>query len=88
MRLPVRLAWFRKNPKTEEKVYGEENLCGGRRLRILYPAIGRWPIPFDPVVVLSIYACLPLLIVAYDIRSRRRIHRSAAIAYAMIVAKL
>jgi hypothetical protein len=56
-------------------------------MAILGPAIGRWPIPFNPVVVLSIYACLPLLVVAYDIWSRRLIHRSTAIAYAMIVAK-
>jgi len=56
-------------------------------MAILGPAIARWPIPFNPVVILSIYVCLPLLVVAYDLWSRRRVHRSTAIAYAMIIAK-
>lgn len=55
-------------------------------MAILGPAIGRWPIPFSPLAILSIYVGLPLLVVAYDLWSRRRIHRSTAIAYAMIVA--
>jgi hypothetical protein len=55
-------------------------------MAILGPAIGRWPIPFSPLVILGIYVGLPLLVVAYDLWSRRSIHRSTAIAYAMIVA--
>jgi hypothetical protein len=55
-------------------------------MAILGPAIGRWPIPFSPPVILGIYVGLPLLVVAYDLWSRGSIHRSTAIAYAMIVA--
>src|SRR5277367_863126 len=51
---------------------------------MLGPAIDRWPIPHTPLDAVLVQLGLPLLIVAYDLWSRRRIHRSTAIAYAMI----
>jgi hypothetical protein len=53
-------------------------------MAILGPAIDRWPIPHGVLFTLGVYFCLPLLVVAYDLWSRRRIYRSTAIAYAMI----
>lgn len=53
-------------------------------MAILGPAIDRWPIPHGVLFTLGVYFCLPLLVVAYDLWSRRRIHRCTAIAYAMI----
>ena len=57
-------------------------------MAILGPAIARWPIPFNPLGIICIQLALPLLIVLYDLWSRRRIHRSTTIAYAIIVAGL
>ena len=55
---------------------------------MLGPAIARWPIPFSPLGTICIQLGLPLLIVLYDLWSSRRIHRSTAIAYAMILISL
>jgi hypothetical protein len=52
---------------------------------MLSPAIDRSPIPHTPLDAVCVQLALPLLIVAYDLWSRRRVHRSTAIAYAMIV---
>jgi hypothetical protein len=57
-------------------------------IAMLGPAIDRWPIPHTPLDAVFVQLGLPLLIVAYDLWSRRRIHRSTAIAYAMIVGGL
>jgi hypothetical protein len=57
-------------------------------MAMLGPAIARWPIPFSPVAIICIQLALPLLVVIYDLWSRRRIHRSTTIAYAMIVVGL
>jgi hypothetical protein len=53
-------------------------------MALLGPAIDRWPIPHGVLFTLGVYFCLPLLVVAYDLWSHRRIHRSTAVAYAMI----
>jgi hypothetical protein len=57
-------------------------------MAMLGPAIARWPIPFSPLATIGIQLALPLLVVIYDLWSRRRIHRSTTIAYAMIVVGL
>jgi hypothetical protein len=57
-------------------------------MAMLGPAIARWPIPFSPLATVCIQLALPLLVVIYDLWSRRRIHRSTTIAYAMIVVGL
>jgi hypothetical protein len=57
-------------------------------MAILGPAIARWPIPFNALGILCIQLAPPLLIVLYDFWSSRRIHRSTAIAYALIVVGL
>jgi hypothetical protein len=53
-------------------------------MAMLGPAIDRLPLPFGLIGTIVIYVGLPLLVVAYDLWSRRRIHRSTAMAYAMI----
>jgi hypothetical protein len=51
------------------------------------PAIDRWPWPDSmPLGTIVVYLLLPLFIVAYDLWSRRRVHRSTAIAYALMAA--
>jgi len=55
-------------------------------MAILGPAIDRWPIRHSIPGTLVVYLGLPLLVVAYDLWTSRRVHRSTAIAYAMIVA--
>jgi hypothetical protein len=57
-------------------------------MAMLGPAIARWPIPFSPLGTIGIQLGLPLLVVIYDLWSRRRIHRSTTIAYTMIVVGL
>jgi hypothetical protein len=57
-------------------------------MAILGPAIARWPIPFNPLGIISIQLALPLLVVLYDLWSSRRVHRITTIAYAMIVVGL
>ncbi|HTQ62682.1 MAG TPA: hypothetical protein VMI32_20820 [Candidatus Solibacter sp.] len=57
-------------------------------LAIMGPAIDRWPIPHTIVGTLAIILGLPLLVVAYDLWSSRRVHRSTAVAYAMIAAAI
>ena len=51
---------------------------------LLGPAINRWPLPLSPFVSICILLSLPLLVVAYDLWSRRRIHRSTAIGYTIM----
>jgi hypothetical protein len=57
-------------------------------LAITGPAINRWPFP--PALripgTIAVYAALPLLVVAYDLWSTRRVQRSTAIASALIIA--
>jgi hypothetical protein len=53
-------------------------------MAIMGPAIDRWPIPHTILGTLAIILGLPLLVVAYDLWSSRRVHRSTAVAYAMI----
>jgi MFS superfamily sulfate permease-like transporter len=55
-------------------------------MAILGPAIDRWPIPHTILGTLAIILGLPLLVVAYDLWSTRRVHRSTAVAFAMIAA--
>ncbi len=57
-------------------------------LAMLGPAIDRWPIPHTPLGTIGVQLALPLLVVAYDLWSRRRVHRSTAIAYATILIAL
>ena len=57
-------------------------------MAMLGPAIARLPVPFDPLVIFGIQLALPLLVVLYDLWSRRRVHRSTAIAYVIVVAGL
>lgn len=57
-------------------------------IAMLGPAIDRWPIPHTPLGAVCVQLALPLLVVGYDLWSRRRIDRSTGIAYAMIVAGL
>jgi hypothetical protein len=55
---------------------------------LLGPAINRWPLPLSPFVSICILLSLPLLVVAYDLWSRRRIHRSTGIGYTIIAVGL
>jgi hypothetical protein len=55
-------------------------------MSILGPAIDRWE--FGINVTLAVILALPMLIVVYDLWSRRRVHRSTVIGYAMIVAAI
>lgn len=57
-------------------------------MAILGPAIARWPIPFNPLGIICIQLALPLFVVLYDLWSSRRLHRSTATAYAVIVVGL
>jgi hypothetical protein len=54
-------------------------------MAILGPAIDRWG--FGINVTLAVIA-LPMLIVVYDLWSRRRVLRATAIGYAMIAAAI
>jgi hypothetical protein len=53
-------------------------------MAMLGPAVDRWPIPHTIPGTLAILLGLPLLVVVYDLWSLRRVHRSTAVAYAMI----
>jgi hypothetical protein len=56
-------------------------------MAILGPAINRWPFP-DAVrlpATIVLYLGLPLLVVAYDIWSVRRVYRATAIATSLII---
>jgi hypothetical protein len=70
------------------------NAASHKRLMIigtcamLGPVIDRWPIPHTPLGAVCVQLALPLLVVAYDLWSRRRVDRSTAIAYAMTVVGL
>jgi hypothetical protein len=55
-------------------------------MAILGPAIDRWG--FGINVTLAVILALPMLIVVYDLWSRRRILRATAIGYAMIAAAI
>jgi hypothetical protein len=55
-------------------------------MAMLGPAIDRWPIPHTILGTLAFILGLPLLVVAYDLWSTRRVHRSTAVAFAMIAA--
>ena len=55
-------------------------------MAIIGPAISRWG--FGLIVTLVLGLAPPLLIVLYDLWSLRRVHRSTAIGYAMIVAMI
>jgi len=57
-------------------------------MAILGPAIARWPIPFNPLVIIGTQLALPLLVVLYDLYSSRRVHRSTMVAYAIMVVGL
>jgi hypothetical protein len=55
-------------------------------MAMLGPAINRWPFP-DAIRLsgtIALYLVPPLLIVVYDLWTRRRVHRTTAIAYALI----
>jgi hypothetical protein len=56
-------------------------------IAIVGPAINRWPFPQEIRLpaTMAVYSLLPLLVVAYDLWSRRRIHRSTAIATTLIL---
>jgi hypothetical protein len=54
-------------------------------MAMLGPAIDRWPIPHGALGTLVAILSIPLLVVAYDLWSSRRVHRSTAVAYTMIV---
>ncbi|MBB6145880.1 hypothetical protein HNQ77_003850 [Silvibacterium bohemicum] len=56
-------------------------------MAIMGPAINRWPFPPDLRMpgTIGVYAVLPLLVIAYDLWSLRRIHRDTAIASAIII---
>jgi hypothetical protein len=51
---------------------------------ILGPAIDRWPVSHTLGMTIAAIFALPLLVVAYDLWSMRRIHRITAIAFTMI----
>lgn len=56
-------------------------------IAIAGPAINRWPFPAEIRLpaTMAVYSILPLLVLGYDLWSRRRIHRSTAIATTLIV---
>jgi uncharacterized membrane protein YozB (DUF420 family) len=77
----VLIGWgllMRRNP-----VYHKRLMIPGT-MAILGPAIDRWPIPHTIVGTLAIILGLPLLVIAYDLWSRRRVHRSTAVGSIMI----
>jgi hypothetical protein len=55
-------------------------------MAMIGPAINRWPFPASIRIpgTIAVYVALPLLIVLYDLWSRRRIHRCTLISYALI----
>jgi hypothetical protein len=57
-------------------------------MAMLGPAINRWPFPdgMRLPATIGMYVAIPLLLVAYDLWSRRRIHRTTAIGYALMAA--
>jgi hypothetical protein len=57
-------------------------------MAMLGPAIDRWPIPHTIPGTIAAVLGIPLLVVVYDLWSTRRVHRSTAIAYAMIAGAL
>jgi hypothetical protein len=57
-------------------------------MAIMGPAIDRWPIPHTILGTLAVILGLPLLVVAYDLWSSQRVHRSTAVAYAMMIAAI
>ena len=57
-------------------------------MAILGPAIARWPIPFNPLLIIGMQLALPLLVVVYDVWSNGRVLRSTAIGYAVIAVGL
>lgn len=56
-------------------------------IAIVGPAINRWPFPAEIRLpaTMAVYSVLPLLVIGYDLWSRRRIHRSTAIATTVIL---
>jgi hypothetical protein len=56
-------------------------------IAIVGPAINRWPFPAEIRLpaTMAVYSLLPLLVIAYDFWSRRRIHRCTAIATTLIL---
>jgi hypothetical protein len=57
-------------------------------MAMLGPAINRWPFPAGirlPATI-GVYVAVPLLLVAYDLWSRRRVHRTTAVGYALMAA--
>jgi hypothetical protein len=57
-------------------------------MAMLGPAINRWPFSEAMRIpgTIAVYAALPLLVVAYDLWSRRRVHYTTAVAYVLIAA--
>jgi hypothetical protein len=55
-------------------------------MAITGPAIDRWG--FGLNATLGIYLALPMLILAYDLWSLRRVHRSTVVGYAMIATSI
>jgi hypothetical protein len=56
-------------------------------MAIMGPAINRWPFPPDLRMpgTMDVYVALPLLVIAYDLWSLRRVHRSTTIASVVII---
>jgi hypothetical protein len=55
-------------------------------LTIIAPAIDRWPIlHHQAAATAAVYLALPLLVVAYDLFTLRRVHRSTWIPFALMV---
>ena len=55
-------------------------------LAIIAPAIDRWPILNHQIAgTLGVYLAIPLLLIAYDAWSLKRVHRSTYIPYALMV---
>lgn len=56
-------------------------------MAILGPAINRWPFP-DPIrlpATIALYLGLPLIVVAYDVFSARRVYRATTVGASLIV---
>jgi hypothetical protein len=56
-------------------------------MAILGPAIDRWPFP-DAIATagtIGVYILMPLIVVAYDLFTIRRVHRATAVASALII---
>ena len=57
-------------------------------MAMIGPAINRWPFP-DPLRIpgtIAVYMAVPLIVIVYDLWTTRRIHRTTAIAYALMAA--